>query len=266
MLSYSKTGIINNAENNDTSNENNASSVVIKNIENNEENNSEIKNKNKEIKNHVTDNETEKDIDDRATIRRNIWDDFKRTFESFTHDCKNLLIDFGVPISHEHIARIVDVQPICAVDDMPFGYRDGKCYHLVVTADGLIFKLIFSNISFSTLEKYLQPNKIVKITYKDPDFRIVNIFPQRLYRMLTYSQFIGEYHQNINKNSIIRICSLDDNIIKIEFLDSNQNNKTNNQVENIYIDNDIDIDIHMDENTETTVDSHSFQKQYDLIA
>jgi hypothetical protein len=233
MLTYSETGIINeinkpNIQNNPDLNANNLNS---------EDNNSSGGSSGESI------------------IRRNIWDDFKKTFETFTYDCKNLLIDLGVPISHEYTGRIVDVQPICAIEDMPLGYRDGRCYHLVTTADGLIFKLIFWNVRFSTLANYLQPNRIVKITYKDPDFRVVNIFPQRLYRILSYGQFIEEYNPNINKSSFVRICSLDEKIIKVEFLEYDLN-KNEEQV-NIQLD-------HIDDTENSTLDSH--QPQYDLIA
>ncbi|MEX0597341.1 MAG: hypothetical protein WD512_12675, partial [Candidatus Paceibacterota bacterium] len=237
MLTYSETGIINeinkgNIEKNTDLNANNLDSNA--------------------------NNLNSEDINNNSgggSIRRNIWDDLKKTFEIFTYDCKNLLIDLGVPISHEYTGRIVDVQPICAIEDMPLGYRDGRCYHLVTTADGLIFKLIFWNVRFSTLTNYLQPNRIVKITYKDPDFRVVNIFPQRLYRMLSYGQFIEEYNPNINKNSLVRICSLDEKIIKVEFLEYDLN-KNEEQV-NIHND-------HIDDTENSTLDSH--KPQYDLVA
>jgi hypothetical protein len=239
MLTYSETGIINEINNNTTAN---ISSTLNKNAD----------------PNNVANNVNSEDINSGGSIRRNIWEDFKKTFEILTYDCKNLLIDLGVPISHEYTGRIVDVQPICPVEDMPHGYRDGRCYHLVTTADGLIFKLIFWNVRFSTLANYLQPNRIVKITYKDPDFRVVNIFPQRLYRMLSYGQFIEEYNPNINKNSLVRICSLDEKIIKVEFLEYDLT-KNDEQVNLNHTD-------HIDDTESSTLDSQYHQKQYDLIA
>lgn len=177
--------------------------------------------------------------------KKNIWEDLKRTLTTFSHDCKNLLIDIGLPIHREHIAMITSVEPICSVQDMPLCYRDGKCYHQIKTADGMVFKLIFMNLDFETICQHLRPNRVVKISYKDPNFRVINIFPQRLYRILSYERFMEEYNPTINRKTLVRICSLDNNIVKVEFLEhditkvsadnggSDPDEKTESEVESV---------------------------------
>jgi hypothetical protein len=173
---------------------------------------------------------------------KNLWEDMKKTLTTFSHECKNLLIDIGLPIHNERTAMIVDVQPICPTEQMPFCYRDGKCYHLIKTSDGSVFRLIFANISFNSLSQHLQPKRMVRITYKEPNFRVINIFPQRLYRILTYKRFLEEYGHTINKNSLIRICSLDNQIVKVEFLEHGIKFTTDEEDSS-------DKDVHKDDDT-----------------
>jgi len=167
------------------------------------------------------------EIEGQDVDKNNIWDDIKRTFTDFSYDCKSLLIDIGLPIGEEYIGMIIDVQPICPVDEIPLRYRDGKCYHQIKMINGQIYKLIFANINFDSISQHLQTKRIVRITYKEPHNRIINIFPQRLYRILTYANFIEEYEHTINKKSFVRICSLDNQIIKVEFINQNKNEDTN---------------------------------------
>lgn len=143
----------------------------------------------------------------------------KNCFGNFFTDCRNFLIDLGIPLENEHIGQVIDVRPICPVDQMPRGYRNGRCYHIIKLADGSQFKLIFSNIAFDTIKDQLRPKRMVRITYKDPDYRVINVYPQRLYHTMDFDEFLEGYSEEIANNARVRVCTLDNRILKVEFMD-----------------------------------------------
>lgn len=167
-----------------------------------------FKNKYRNFDDHRNDDQEERTVE--------CWSGIKQVFTNFTIDCKNLMIDCGMMTPKEHVGKIIRIEPI--PEPVPIGYQ-GKCYHLLKMADGSQFKLKFNHVDFVNIKHRLRPNQMVRITYKEPDYRVINVFPQRVYKTMEFEDFVEDYQNHISMDANIRVCFLNDEIQKIEFLD-----------------------------------------------
>jgi len=165
--------------------------------------------------------------DDHEDIRDSIqWCGIKNVWTDFTYDCKNLMIDCGLIRPKEHVGKIVKVEPISG--PVPHGYQ-GKCYHTLKMADGSQFKLKFYHINFEKIKHHLSPDQMIRITYKEPDYRVINVYPQRIYQTMEFEDFLEDYQEQINMDANIRVCFLNGAIQKIEFLDQGLVSETDSE-------------------------------------
>tara|TARA_R100001163_G_C5066538_1_gene205022 strand:+ start:2497 stop:3213 length:717 start_codon:yes stop_codon:yes gene_type:complete len=160
------------------------------------------------------------------------WTGIKSCFRTLSQESRNFLIDLGVSgLEKTHVGKIIEVKNLGFVDQMPEEYRDGKCFHQIKLADGSKFKLIFNNVNYQDIAEYLEIGKMIRISYKEPDFRVINIFPEKIYKVMDFHDFIDEYSYKIDVDTPIRISFLNDKIQKVEFIDKGLINTE--QTENI---------------------------------
>ena len=184
---------------------------------------------------HLDENNREHSDANASDNNHGCFKGLKTGFGNFMTNCKNFLIDLGFPLEKEHIGKIISVRPICLEGQIPEGFKDGKCYHYIKLSDGSQFKMAFSNVQFDNVKDQLRVNRMVRITYKDPDYRVINVYPQRVYHTMDFDEFLEQYSGEIANDARVRICTIDDKVLKIEFINqglfSDDENSTDNEVE-----------------------------------
>lgn len=144
-----------------------------------------------------------------------IWTGIKNSCSEITRSVKNGWKSC-VGGSSNHIGQIIDVRPIS--DHVPVIYR-GKCYHTIKMADGSQFELKFSEVDYSEVEPHLVPGRMVRILYKMPGYRVLNVYPQKMYQTMDFESFMDDFSDQIMPDTQIRVCWLNNQIQKVEFLE-----------------------------------------------
>lgn len=146
-----------------------------------------------------------------------VTDKVKDIFTTFSQELRYILCDIGL-LTYEHKGMIISVDPLNNANAVPDEY-EGKCYHRIKLADGSSFQLIFPNVYFALIRNKIEPGRLIKIIYTQPENKIVNIYPLPYYRNTTWSEFLE--NDEIDAETKIRLRYLEDDLTRIDFLEKN---------------------------------------------
>lgn len=123
---------------------------------------------------------------------------------------KNVMIDLKVTQPDECIGVISSVKEIPEESDKFLS----KCCHIIELTDGSQYVLKFSDIKFDQIQHHLQLGNTIRITFKKPNNKIVNIYPQPVYQNMEMHKLI----QNTDPDQLVRVRLLNGEIKTIDFI------------------------------------------------